>query len=325
MSNTARPKRQRKAKREGPTLTRAIPHIRLGEANRGKLDALDALWLEYKPLCERYMAYFCTKSAPDKDADFVFESVLSARWQRVAVQQAAGVAQSWRSNRANRRADYAQRLAHYEGLRAVEQRSRKRPVWTEPHLPELHAVCIQATTNVVEQLPDDAPALKLSEAERGLFDLWLQIATLDYRKPVYVPVKLARYHKRALGLAKPGSSVTLNRRDGVWWLTLSVTEREPERTAAHGQCGVDIGIRHTLTDDAGNHYGSFSENLLARQTRVRDKTSRKACVFWPGTLNLFIIRCWLWVSGQCAVCCQFCSSGSGRVSFKVRQRSWRWS
>src|SRR5579859_3486685 len=106
MSNTARPKRQRKAKREGPTLTRAIPHIRLGEANRGKLDALDAVWRVYKPLCERYMAYFCTKSAPDKDAAFVFESELSARWQRVAVQQAAGVAQSWRSNRANRRADY---------------------------------------------------------------------------------------------------------------------------------------------------------------------------------------------------------------------------
>src|SRR5579862_7266563 len=87
MSNTAHPKRQRKAKREGPTLTRAITHIRLGEANRGKLDALDALWLEYKPLCERYMAYFSTKTAPDKDADFVFESELSARWQRVAVQQ----------------------------------------------------------------------------------------------------------------------------------------------------------------------------------------------------------------------------------------------
>ena len=127
MSNTARPKR--KAKIEGPTLTRAISHIRLAEANRGKLEALDALWLVYKPLCERYIDYFCTKTAPDKDADFVFESVMSARWQRVAVQQAAGVAKSWRSNWANQRADYEQRLADYEGLSVVSRISRKRPVW----------------------------------------------------------------------------------------------------------------------------------------------------------------------------------------------------
>src|SRR5579872_5903900 len=127
MSNTARPKR--KAKIEGPTLTRAISHIRLAEANRGKLEALDALWLVYKPLCERYIDYFCSKSAPDKDADFVFESILSARWQRVAVQQAAGVAKSWRSNWANQRADYEQRLADYEGLSVVSRISRKRPVW----------------------------------------------------------------------------------------------------------------------------------------------------------------------------------------------------
>ena len=89
---------KRKAKGQ---LTRAITHIALHEANRGKLAALDAVWEVYRPLCEAYITYFCTQTAPDPEIDFVFASDLSARWQRVAVQQAAGIAQSWRSRRDN--------------------------------------------------------------------------------------------------------------------------------------------------------------------------------------------------------------------------------
>lgn len=74
-------------------LTRAITHIALTDTHRGKLALLDALWEEFRPLCEQYVAYFCKQVAPDANLDFAFASVLSARWQRVVVQQAAGMAQ----------------------------------------------------------------------------------------------------------------------------------------------------------------------------------------------------------------------------------------
>ena len=66
-------------------LIRAITHISLADSNRGKLSALDAVWIVYRELCQRYVTYFCTEGLPDPHAEFVFESSLSARWQRVAV------------------------------------------------------------------------------------------------------------------------------------------------------------------------------------------------------------------------------------------------
>jgi hypothetical protein len=81
----------------------------------------------------------------------------------------------------------------------------------------LRQPCIQATSNVV----------KLEEAEDSTFDYWLKLSTLDKGNPLLIPVKLADYHKEQLTDPQTGkrrkinSSVTLNKRDAVWWLTLS--------------------------------------------------------------------------------------------------------
>ena len=48
----------------------------------------------YLQLCQHYTTYFCTEAQPDKYAAPCFENPLSQRWQRVAIQQAAGIAQS---------------------------------------------------------------------------------------------------------------------------------------------------------------------------------------------------------------------------------------
>lgn len=47
-------------------LTRAITHIRLSDANTGKLAQLDALAAEYMRLCQQYMTAFCTTAEPNK-------------------------------------------------------------------------------------------------------------------------------------------------------------------------------------------------------------------------------------------------------------------
>src|SRR5690348_13637004 len=95
-------------------LTRAVTHIRLCEANHAKIAALDALAAEYLRLCQRYTTYFCTAAHPDGYLVPCFESPLSQRWQPVAIQQAAGVAQSWRSIYAGAHQDYLDLLAEYQ-------------------------------------------------------------------------------------------------------------------------------------------------------------------------------------------------------------------
>lgn len=125
-------------------------------------------------------------------------------------------------------------------------------------------------------MDEDAEVLALQAAERGAFDLWLRVSTLAKGQPLYLPVRLSAYHKRALGDLVPNTSVTLNRRHGQWWLTLTVTQPYPEPAHPRGTTGADIGIRHYLTDGQGRHYGSFSDSLLAHHRRDQAKRQRKA-------------------------------------------------
>ena len=95
-----KPKRQKRPKPGQPQrITKAVTHIRLIEANPGKLAALDVLAPVYLALCQQYVTLFCTEKSPDKFHAPTFQTPLSERWHRVAIQQAAGLAQSWHTNR----------------------------------------------------------------------------------------------------------------------------------------------------------------------------------------------------------------------------------
>jgi len=126
----------------------------------------------------------------------------------VAIQQAAGIAQSWRTNRTNAYQDYLDDLLDYyeretEGTLKPDEQE---PIWREWNIPTLKQTCIQATVNVV--------ALERSHTET--FGYWLRISTLEKHHPLRVPVKLAEYHRQALKGQTINSSVTLNKRDGAW-------------------------------------------------------------------------------------------------------------
>src|SRR5216684_54852 len=142
--------RAAKHKRKGPgKLTSAVTHIRLVEINPGKLEALDQLAQVYMALCQEYVTLFCAKQEPDKYLAPLFETSLSERWHRVAIQQAAGIAHSWRTNRAqayqayqdylDEREEYFEKQAEGE-LKPKEQE----PVWKEWDVPTLKQTCIQA-------------------------------------------------------------------------------------------------------------------------------------------------------------------------------------
>ena len=106
-----KPQRQQRPDQGKPQqITKAVTYIRLIEANPGKLDALDALAPVYLALCQQYVTLFCIDEHPNKFHTHVFTTLLSERWHGVAIQQAAGIAQSWRTNRAQAYRDYLEHL-----------------------------------------------------------------------------------------------------------------------------------------------------------------------------------------------------------------------
>ena len=263
-------KKKRKRKRKSKqTLTRAVPHIRLAEANTGKLDALDQLSKAFMALTQQYVTLFCTQEAdPDGYMAPVYATDLSERWQRVAIQQAAGIAKAWRSNRHNAYTTFLNDRAAWQEAKAKNLGTkRKEPVWQEWNLPELRVTSIQANVNVV----------KLEPAEASTFDYWIQIATVEKGHPLRIPVKLAAYHKQALTDRTLNPSVALHKRQGTWWLTLSFDEELALKTERGAErVGVDVGIANFLTTSDGKTYGSFHGKLAHKHKHDREKRRRKA-------------------------------------------------
>jgi hypothetical protein len=56
-------KKRKRKKKTKQTLTRAVTHIRLIEANPGKLEVLDQLKAVYLPLCQQYVSLCAQRGA----------------------------------------------------------------------------------------------------------------------------------------------------------------------------------------------------------------------------------------------------------------------
>ncbi len=269
MKPKCRKKRAKPQPGEPQRITKAVTHIRLLEANVGKLAALDALAPVYLALCQQYVTLFCTDEAPNKLRAPLFQTPLSERWHRVAIQQAAGIAQSWRTNWAQAYQGYLEELEEYreqEAEGSLDPKA-KEPVWREWDVPTLRQDCIQANVNVV----------KLEVSEDSTFDYWLKISTLEFGKPLLVPVKLADYHRQALKDKMINTSVQLNKHPDGWWLTLSYDELVTVQIGVSAPVvGIDVGITNFVTTSDGKHYGSFHKKLKERHKRDREKRRRKA-------------------------------------------------
>jgi hypothetical protein len=246
-------------------ITHAVTHIRLCGANHAKIAALDAVAGKFTVLTQQYVTAFCTEAEPDAYADPRFPSPLSQRWQRAAIQQAAGIARSWRSNYERAQEDFADTLAlWYEVNHFAEEEP---PTWKPWQTPTLKRTVIQANANVA----------LLQPSQDTTFAYWLRVSTLEKRQPVFLPVRLAGYHQRVLNGKRLDSSVTLTRKPDGWWLTLTYEDDVPVQTGPDAPAvGVDVGITHFLTASTGKHYGSFQGKLAKRHQRDREKRRRKA-------------------------------------------------
>jgi len=280
-------KRKKRAKAGEPqTVTCAVTHIGLEALNPGKRTALDQLAEVYLALTQQYVTLFCTTEPPNGFRAPCFLTILSQRWHRAAIQQAAGITKSWRSNRANAYQDFLDAQTWYQEQKADGslEEGAKEPEWREWNVPTLRQPCIQANGNVV----------KVENAADSTFDSWLKISTLDKGHPLLIPVKLADYHKEQLTDPKTGkrrkinSSVTLNKRDEVWWLTLTKRDEVWWLTLTYDETiaiqmepdapviGIDVGIANFVTTSDGKQYGTFNGKLRERHRRDRKKRRRKA-------------------------------------------------
>jgi len=218
---------------------KAIPHLKLNQANPGKLQKLDELAAEHQRVVQAYVDWLIRREVrqPNKYADLPEEEVstlLSDRWQRCAWQQACGIVQSWYSN---------------------ERENR----------PRLQNVCLQANPNVVVIEPSRSPH----------FDFWLRISTLEAGHPVRIPLRLYDRAKETLAqFPKLCSGVTLNRREGEWYATF-VVERTGPKAKSSKIVGVDIGLASIVTTSEGQRYGQVSAELRRRVEHAAQKRRRK--------------------------------------------------
>ena len=218
---------------------KAITHLKLDQANPGKLHKLDELAAEHQRVVQAYIHWLIGHEIrqPDKYALIPEQDIptpLSDRWQRCAWQQASGIVRSWYSNR------------------------RHNP-------PVVRSFCIQANANVVVIEPSHTPH----------FDFWLRISSLEAGHPVRIPIRLyARAQETLAQFPKLCTGVTLNRREGEWYATFVVERKGPKHSSAQ-VVGVDIGMVSIVSTSQGRRYGQVSAGLRRRVERAYEKRRRK--------------------------------------------------
>jgi putative transposase len=220
-------------------IKKAITHLKLNHTNKGKKKKLESVATEYMRVTQAYVDFLiqCEITEPLKFASIPEQDVptpLSQRWQRCAWQQACGIVQSWYSNECQ-------------------------------NPPLLRNICIQANANVV----------KLETSRTPTFDYWLRISTLEARKPVRIPIKLYdRAKETVASFPKLCTSVTLNEREGEWYVTF-VVERKTRKPSPKEVLGVDIGMVSIVSTSEGHRYGQISDELSKRVDSSFQKRRRK--------------------------------------------------
>src|SRR5262249_50103157 len=152
----------------------AVTHIRLCDANDAKVVALDGVAAEYMALCQQYATHFCVETEPDSYADPCFPSPLSQRWQRIAIQQAAGIAKSWRSNLQRAQEDFADSLAAW--LEEEHPPDAVPPEWVPWQMSTLKKTEIRANANVAFLQPSQDTS----------FAYWLRVSTVEKGQPLFL-------------------------------------------------------------------------------------------------------------------------------------------
>jgi putative transposase len=218
-------------------MKRAITHLKLDDANAGKLQKLDAVAAAYMTLVQQYVDYIVEHDVRDAhkfDPLPAIETPLISDWPRCAWMQAVGIMSSFYSNQ-----------------RQNKPTLRKTALWSNCHV------------------------VKIEPSRTPYYDYWLRITTLEKRKPVRIPITLYDYAREQLAKGKLCSSVRLNYQDGQWYATFVVEIPDAKPDATGRKIGVDIGIANFITTSEGEFFGHFSESFRRRLEKDVERRRRK--------------------------------------------------
>jgi putative transposase len=102
----------------------------------------------------------------------------------------------------------------------------------------------------------------------------VSILTLEGR--IIVPFVMGKYQRERFSLAK-GECDLVRRKDGKWFLLVSVEAPEGTQIAPTEFIGVDFGVVNLATDNDGDVYtSSETEKVRQKQNKVRRSLGRKA-------------------------------------------------
>src|SRR5262245_22907424 len=117
-------------------------------------------------------------------------------------------------------------------------------------------------------MPYDSRILSFKGVDRA------SILTLEGR--IIVPFVMGKYQRERFSLAK-GESDLVRRKDGKWFLLVTVDMPEGTQIAPTVFIGVDFGVVNLATDNDGAIYTSAeTEKVRQKQNKVRRSLGRKA-------------------------------------------------
>jgi IS605 OrfB family transposase len=102
-----------------------------------------------------------------------------------------------------------------------------------------------------------------------------RVSLLTLAGRVVVPFILGEYHRGRFALPKGQSDLVL-RKDGKWFLLVTVDLPEGSPTPATDFIGVDLGVANIATDSDGNaHCGAAVENVRRKHSLQRKRLQHK--------------------------------------------------
>ena len=117
-------------------------------------------------------------------------------------------------------------------------------------------------------MPYDSRILSFKGVDR------VSILTLEGR--IIVPFVMGKYQRERFSLAK-GESDLVRRKDGKWFLLVTVDLPEGSQIAPTEFIGVDFGVVNLATDNDGDVYtNTETEKVRQKQNKVRRSLGRKA-------------------------------------------------
>jgi len=112
----------------------------------------------------------------------------------------------------------------------------------------------------------DRRFIKLQKSKNS-FNYWLNIASLNKRKRIYIPIKSYKYANKYFKKWNLIKGAKLIKRDNYWQIIFVFDKETPVLKKLGKEIGIDVGIKKLLVDSNNKRYGLNIEPLLNKILR----------------------------------------------------------